>query len=77
MTPQQRPRLVLVGRRIHRDTCGAVRDRPVAAIAVFEGDGSRDVALAVVADDLQPCKVCKPIRSLAWWEHQQIKARVR
>jgi hypothetical protein len=64
-----RPRLVVTdhGRTVHVTTCWQAR-RPDVATAHLETENSGDLAREIATTDMQPCKKCKPVSRLAWWE---------
>lgn len=63
-----RPAVVCVGTTVHLDTCWHAREAGPAAARVDFAD-SGDLARSIAFTDLFPCKKCKPVSRLAWWEH--------
>jgi hypothetical protein len=60
------------GNRVHLTTCQHARTAASAVRWTWADDrNSGEIARAVTTMDLQPCRVCKPIGTLARWEDAQ------
>jgi hypothetical protein len=60
------------GARIHVTTCRHAKSATTAVRWKWADDrNSGEIARAVTEHDLQPCRHCKPISTLASWEAQQ------
>lgn len=64
------------GNRVHLTTCRhAIAAEHAVRWAWADAHNSGEIARAITAHDLQPCRACKPISALARWETAQRAAQ--